>query len=58
MVYAWKDGDSFCASLTPKDAGGAVNRYASPTEVLKDAQARSLLVQWDNPAEIDAWRRR
>lgn len=54
-VYAWKDGDKFYASVLPRAAKGAANVYTNPNELLRDASLRHLPVEWENPAEIDAW---
>jgi hypothetical protein len=54
-VFAWKAGNSFCASLMPKESGGAFNAYPTPTELLADAAARGLSVEWENPDEVDRW---
>ena len=52
-VYAWKDGNSFFASLLPREAKAAANVYASPSDVVRDASQRKLQIEWENPAEID-----
>lgn len=56
VAYGWKDGDSFYLSSLPKSANAARNAYASPSDALRDAHARGLPIEWDNKAEIDAWR--
>ena len=54
-VYGWKDGNRFCSSLMPRESGGAANVYASPTDLVSEASARGLTVEWENPEEIDKW---
>jgi len=37
----------------PREANGAMNAYASPTEALADAHIRGMTIAWDNLADID-----
>lgn len=54
-VYGWKDDNACVLSLQPREAGGASNRYDNPRDAVREAAQRGLTVQWENPAEIDAW---
>lgn len=55
-AYGWRSGDRFYLSSLPKTANAATNSYASPSEALRDAQTRGMTIEWENRADIDAWR--
>lgn len=58
IAYGWKDGNRFFLSSLPRASNAATNAYASPIEALRDAQIRGMTIEWENRADIDAWRDR
>ncbi len=57
-VYGWIDGGRIAASQQPKAVNGAINYYEKPSDLVRDASARGMTVEWENPAEVDQWRAR
>lgn len=54
-VYAWIEGNAICASVAPRAEHHAVNRYDAPDQVLVDASARKMTVEWEDIEAIDRW---